>query len=45
MQSAYMPALMIIGFLAFIGLACWLGARASAQARENLRQIAGRLGL
>jgi len=45
MQNAYIPVLMILGFVAFIGLACWLGARASAQARENMRQLAGRLGL
>ncbi len=45
MNSAYLPALIAVGFLAFVGLALWLGAKASARARELVGQLAGRLGL
>ena len=45
MNSAYLPALIVVGFLAFTGLILWLGAKASAQTRERVGQLAGRLGL
>lgn len=45
MPAAFLPALMVVGFLVFFGLILWLGARASARAREQVGQLAGRLGL
>jgi hypothetical protein len=45
MQIAFVPVLMIAGFMVFAGLALWLAAKASAQTRENVRGLAGRLGL
>lgn len=36
---------MVAGFIAFLGAILWLGARTSAQARENVRRLAGALGL
>lgn len=45
MQSAYLPVLMFVGFLVFAGLIIWLAAKASAQTHENVRRLAGRLGL
>jgi len=45
MNEAFLPALMVVGFLAFFGLIVWLGAKASARARERVLQLAGRLGL
>lgn len=45
MNEAFLPALMVVGFLAFVGLALFLGAKASARNRELVGQLAGRLGL
>lgn len=45
MQNAFVPVLMIAGFVGFAGFALWLAAKASAQTRENVRGLAGRLGL
>lgn len=45
MNEAYLPALMVVGFVAFFGLILFLGAKASARNRERVGQLAGRLGL
>lgn len=37
--------LMILGFMAFAGFIMWMAARASALAQENVRRMAGSIGL
>jgi len=45
MSEAYSVTLMVAGFLALTGIVIWLGAKATARARENVRRLADRLSL
>lgn len=37
--------LVVAGFLGFVGLLLWIGGRYSARAHENMRRLAGSLGI
>lgn len=45
MNPAFIPVLMIALFAVTVALIVWFGAKSSAKAKENMRRLAGSLGL